>query len=107
MIAVLSVSTRVPRPAVRHRRDRALRIDREVAGLVLVELEHVDVMAVERHALFHQRQHRLARIGVGFPVVERDPAHAVPPAEEAAPRRLAAPSTLSRSGHPDFVSVTY
>jgi len=33
-------------------------------------------MAVERHAFLKQRQHRLARIGVGFPMVEGNVGHA-------------------------------
>jgi len=49
MIAVDSVSTRSP---MQHRRDRPLRIDGEVIGLMLIEIEEVEVVAVERHPFF-------------------------------------------------------
>ena len=62
-----------------HRRNRSLRIDRQIVRLVLVEVQQVEVVAVERHALFHQRQHRLAGIGVGFPVIQGDVVHPARP----------------------------
>src|SRR6266404_3498502 len=60
---------------MQHRRDRPLRIDGEVIGLMLIEIEEVEVVAVERHPFFHQREHGLAGIGVGFPVIQGDAAH--------------------------------
>ncbi len=70
------------------------------AGLVLVELQQVQIVAFVVHALLGQGQHRLAGVRVRFPVVE--PEHADPcvtPAK-AYRRSLAADSTEREIARP-------
>ena len=64
-------------PIVHHGRDRAVRVDLQVLGSVLVEAEQVDIAALERHSLLVGRQDRLAGVGVGLPVVDRQHGHRV------------------------------
>ena len=44
---------------------------------MLVELEQVEIMALVVDALLGKREHRLARVGIRFPVVQ--PQHDCPP----------------------------
>src|SRR5579871_6685925 len=46
-------------------------IDLEVRGLVLIELQKVEIVAFVGHALLGQGEHRLARVRIRFPVIQR------------------------------------
>ena len=52
------------------RGNRAVRIDRKICRLMLIEFEQVGVVAFERHALFGEREHGFAGVRVGLPVIE-------------------------------------
>ena len=69
MIAVDSVSTRSPCSIAGI---VPCGLIGEIFGLVLIEVQHVDIVAVELHALFGEGEHRLAAIGIGLPVEQGD-----------------------------------
>ena len=60
---------------MRHRRDRPLRVDCKIFRLVLIKIQHVDVVAGEGDTLFHQRKHGLAGIRIRLPMIKRHICH--------------------------------
>src|SRR3569832_1783391 len=72
------------------RRDRTVRIDLQIFGRVLIEVQKIEIMALERHALLHECEHRLAGVGVRLPVIEREHKVIIQTASENGRRTLPA-----------------